>query len=157
MLHYTRLKRLTRDMHSSLSGPFIRCKENEVLRIRSLSYSGGNKGWLGKWHRKCFYVTVTRKAKNFVEVILVLLIKCLVGNRIQMFGSILDFSCFRGRKQGILTERKGSVQLTSLLWKLVLLTSKTIFFSIKNLSELVNARRSIVLTLPLQKGFFAQS
>jgi hypothetical protein len=35
MLHYTRLKRLARDKHSSLLGPFITYEENKVLQIRT--------------------------------------------------------------------------------------------------------------------------
>jgi hypothetical protein len=31
VLHYTRLESLTRDKHPSLLGPFVSCKENEVL------------------------------------------------------------------------------------------------------------------------------
>ncbi len=34
MIHYTRLERLERDKHFTLSGPFVRCKENEVLWMR---------------------------------------------------------------------------------------------------------------------------
>ncbi len=35
MLHYTRLKRLVRDKHSSLLGPFITYEENKFLQIRT--------------------------------------------------------------------------------------------------------------------------
>jgi hypothetical protein len=31
MLHHNKLEKLARDKHSSLSGPFVSCEENEVL------------------------------------------------------------------------------------------------------------------------------
>ncbi len=38
-LHYTRLERLASDKHSSLLGPLVSYKENEVVLIRLLEYN----------------------------------------------------------------------------------------------------------------------
>ncbi len=44
MLHYTRLERLASDKDTSLLSQFLSNEENEVLRIRTLTYSQYLKG-----------------------------------------------------------------------------------------------------------------
>ncbi len=69
MLHYTKLKRLGKDKHSSLLGPFVSYKEDEVLNIFT------------SWSKKSFITFVQGVDDCSCE----LLMSYLAGNKINKF------------------------------------------------------------------------